>query len=65
MMLYLSSAPLKENSVILTTLFYFMNPKMWTKIKSLFPNLQLIPILRFQVMHDYVCFIVSIDNCVE
>ena len=23
--------------------------------KSLFPKFQLIPILRFQVMHDYVC----------
>ena len=25
--------------------------------KSLNPKFQLIPILRFQVMHDYVCFI--------
>ena len=33
--------------------------------KSLFPKFQLIPILRFQVMHDYVWFIASIDYCVE
>ena len=33
--------------------------------KSLFPKFQLIPILRFQVMHDYVCFIALIDYCVE
>ena len=32
---------------------------------SLFPKFQLIPILRFQVMHDYVCFIAPIGNCVE
>ena len=25
----------------------------------------MIPILRFQVMHDYVCFIAPIDYCVE
>ena len=24
-----------------------------------------IPILRFQVMHDYVCFLAPIDYCVE
>ena len=34
-------------------------------IKSLFPKFQLIPILRFQGMHDYVCFIAPIDYCVE
>ena len=28
-----------------------------TNKKSLLPKFQLIPILRFQVMHDYVCFI--------
>ena len=33
--------------------------------KSLFPKFQLFPILRFQVMHDYVCFIAPIDYCVE
>ena len=27
----------------------------------LFPKFQLIPILRFWVMHDYVCFIAPID----
>ena len=33
--------------------------------KSLFPKFQLIPILYFQVMHDYVYFIAPIDYCVE
>ena len=33
--------------------------------KSLFPQFQLIPILRFQVMRDYVCFIAPIEYCVE
>ena len=33
--------------------------------KSLYPKFQLIPILCFQVMHDYVCFIAPIDYCVE
>ena len=33
--------------------------------KSLFQKFQLIPNLRFQVMHDYVCFIAPIDYCVE
>ena len=33
--------------------------------KSLFPKFQLIPILGFQVMRDYVCFIAPIDYCVE
>ena len=33
--------------------------------KSLFPKFQLIPILRVQVMYDYVCFIAPIDYCVE
>ena len=32
---------------------------------ALFPEIQLIPILRFQVMHDYVCFIAPIDYFVE
>ena len=35
------------------------------KQKSLFPKFQLIPILHFQVMHDYVYFIDPIDYCVE
>ena len=33
--------------------------------KSLFPQFQPIPILRFQVMHDYVCFIAPINCCDE
>ena len=33
--------------------------------KSLFPKFQLIPILSFQVMHDYVCFIVPTNYSVE
>ena len=33
--------------------------------KSLFPKFQLIPMSRFQVMHNYVCFIAPIDYCVE
>ena len=33
--------------------------------KILFPKFQLIPIVRFQVMHDYVCFIAPIDYCAE
>ena len=33
--------------------------------KSLFPKFQLIPILHFQVMHDYVYFIAPIDYCIE
>ena len=33
--------------------------------KSLFPKFQLIPVSRFQVMHDYVCFIAPTDYCVE
>ena len=33
--------------------------------KSLFSKFQLITILRFQVMHNYVCFIVPTDYCVE
>ena len=55
---------LKEYSVIFTTPFYGMNQKKQKK-KSLFPKFQLIPILHFQVMHDYVCFIAPIDYCVE
>ena len=33
--------------------------------KSLFPKFQLIPISRFQVMHDYVCSIAPIDYCAK
>ena len=33
--------------------------------KSLFPKFQLIPILRFLVMHDYGYFIAPIDYYVE
>ena len=32
---------------------------------SSFPKFQLIPISRFQVMHDYACFIAPIDYCVD
>ena len=35
------------------------------KKKRLFPKFQLISILRFQVMHDYVYFIAPIDYYVE
>ena len=35
------------------------------KKTSLFPKFQMIPILRFQVMHSYVCFIAPIDHCVK
>ena len=33
--------------------------------KSLFPKFQLISLLRFQVMHDYVFFVAPFDYCVE
>ena len=33
--------------------------------KSIFLKFHLIPILRSQVMHDYVCFIAPIDYCIE
>ena len=33
----------------------------YIKKKKLFPKFQLIPILHFHVMHDYVCFIAPID----
>ena len=33
--------------------------------KSLFPKFQLIPILCFQVMYDYVWVIAPIDYCVK
>ena len=44
---------LKKYSVILTTSFYGMNQKI--NEKCLFTKLQLIPILRFQVMHVWLC----------
>ena len=45
---------------------FFMHKSEDINKKSLFPNFQLIPILCFQVMHDYVCFIAPIlDYCVE
>ena len=31
----------------------------------LISKIQLIPILHFQIMHDYVCFIAPIDYCVK
>ena len=48
--------------MILTTSFYGMNQKIYKqdKKKPYFPKFQLISILRFQVMHDYVCFIAPI-----
>ena len=51
----------------LTTSFYGMNQKILPKKKKkgLFPKFQLIPILHFQVMHNFVCFIAPIDYCVE
>ena len=33
--------------------------------KSVFPKFQLIPILHFQIIHDYMCFIAPIDYCIE
>ena len=32
--------------------------------KNSFPKFQLIPILHFQVIHDYVCFIAPINYCI-
>ena len=55
---------LKEYSVILTTSFNEHKSED-INIKSLFPKFQLIPILRLQVMHDYVVFHCSIDYCVK
>ena len=48
----------------------FLNIFLWHESedinqKSLFPKFQLIPVLHFQVMHDYVCFIAPIDYCVK
>ena len=33
--------------------------------KCLLPKFQLIPVLRLQVVHDYVHWHCSIDNCVK
>ena len=46
-------------------IFLWHESKDMNKKKSLFPKFQLIPISRFQAMHDYVCFIAPIDYCVE
>ena len=61
---------LKEESVILTTSFYDINQKILTpkkkrKKKKLFANIQLIQILRLQVMYKYVHWHCSIDYCVK
>ena len=45
-------------------IFLWYEPKDINK-KSLFPKFQLIPILRFQIMHDYVCFDAPIGYYVE
>ena len=45
-----------------------MNQKIYVYKKSLFPKFYLIPILRFQVMHDYHLYFIApiaIDYCVE
>ena len=52
---------LKDYSAILTTAFHSMNEKVFKKKRKLFPKFQLIPVSHFQVMHDYVCFIVPTD----
>ena len=39
--------------------------KTKTKKNLFFPKFQLISILRFQVMHDFMCSIAPIDYCVE
>ena len=56
---------LKEYSVILTTCIVLWHESEDINKKGLFPKFKLIPILRLQVMHDYVCFITPIDYCVE
>ena len=45
---------LKEWSVVPKTSLYDINLKILIKKKRLLPKFQLIPILRLQVMHDYV-----------
>ena len=53
-----------DNPLVILKSIYAQN---YINKRSLFPKFQLIPILRFQVMHDYVCSIAPgpIDNCVE
>ena len=58
----LGKRDLKEYSVIYNFLWHESED---LNQKSLFPKFQSIPILRFQVMHDYVCFTAPIDYCVE
>ena len=56
---------LKRYSVLVTTSFLWHESKDINKKKSFFfPKFQLIPILSFQVMRNYVCFIAPVD-CVE
>ena len=43
--------------MILSTSFLWHESEAHVNKKSLFPKLQLIQILHFQVMDDYVCFI--------
>ena len=52
----------KEFSVILTTSFYDIESEDVYR-KSLLPKFQLIPILH--LIHDYVNWHCSIDNCVK
>ena len=47
------------HSVIFTTSFLWHQSEDINQ-KSLFPKFQFIPVLRFQVMYDYVCSIASI-----
>ena len=55
----------EKQSMILATSFYDKNWKILTKKTVLFPKFQLIPILRLQVMHDYVHLYCSVDYCVK
>ena len=58
---------IKRYSVIISNnvILWHESEDIHTHTKSLFPKFHLIPISRFQVMHDYVCFIAPIDHCVE
>ena len=44
-------------------IFYGINQKIIKK--AYFKKFQLIPILRNQILHDYVCFIAPVDYYVE
>ena len=62
----------KHDSILCKGIFSVSNIFLWHESEdknkipvSLFPKFQLIPILRFQVMDDYVCFIATVDYCVE